>query len=274
MLVYGNKSHHQAALLRAPEEDWLGVQLLGAKPDLLKEAVKILNDCPYDILDFNMGCPARKVTVRSAGAALCRNINLAQRCLETVIRESIRPVTAKIRILESANPDSTVALAKDLENMGIAALTIHGRTASQIYSGPVAMHVINAVRREVDIPVIANGGVKDVETARNLRAETGCSRIMIARGAIGNPWIFRQLTGGEAADFREIIETMSRHVQSMLRIYGEERGMRHARKMVAAYLKGSGCPAWLRQQTNTLTSWHEFQELLSTACSLGRSRNS
>ncbi|MFW5996508.1 MAG: tRNA dihydrouridine synthase [Verrucomicrobiota bacterium] len=262
MLVYGTETYHQASLLRAPEESWLGVQLLGAKPSLIKEAVKVLNNGPYDVLDFNMGCPARKVMNRGAGAALCTNRELAKRCLETILHESELAVTAKIRIVDQENPDPTVALAKDLEKLGIEALTIHGRTASQGYRGSVAMGVIRAVREELSIPVIANGGVKDMATAETLRRETGCSRLMIARGAIGSPWIFRQLADGSSPAFSEILDTMSTHVATMLQLYGEERGMRHARKIVAAYLKGTGCSAHFRHETNTLTSWRDFQELV------------
>ena len=274
MIVY-NKNCDQShpTLMRDDSEEWLGVQLLGSNPNRLKKAVQRLNRFHYDVLDFNMGCPVKKVTKRNAGAALCVNPDLALTCLETVIKESSIPVTAKIRVISREDQKPTVDLAQKMENVGISALAIHGRTVEQLYSGPVATDVIKAVNSALNIPVIANGGVKDRQSASDLISQTGCSRIMIGRGSIGRPWLFSELRNPEYVppSKEEICCIIKRHVTHIVSIYGEERGIRHARKIIAAYIKGLGLPSTTRNMTNTLNSMADVNQLLNHIKSFSQS---
>lgn len=242
-LAYANRAG-EALLYRGPDEEWLGIQLLGSRPDLIEAAVRRLNDHRFEVLDFNLGCPVPKVTKRGAGVALAHELELAAGCVEILVRHSRFPVTAKTRVLDAVDPAPTVRLAQALEAAGVRALTLHGRTWRQIYSGPVHLHVVRAVRESVRIPVIANGGVFDAAGAAALRAATGCSRLMIARGAIGNPWIFCEMAAGAPplppVTRAELAGELETHVQAMVAHYGEEHGLRLARKIIMGYLKGRG----------------------------------
>lgn len=254
----GGRSLHRGA-----DEPWLGVQLVGANPHFFAEAVRVANDHDYDVLDLNMGCPMPKITKRGAGAALCRNLPLALECLAVITRRSRFPVTAKIRVLDPADPAPTVRLALALQEAGIQALTVHGRIERLIYAGPVAADVIGAVRAALRIPVVANGGIFNAADAAALRRATGCSRVMIARGSIGNPWIFRELLAapGEAVpppDRAEACQVMAEHVAGMIDLYGDAVALRCARKIILAYLKGRGFPHPLKNQVCELRTRAEF----------------
>ncbi|MFO7821465.1 MAG: tRNA-dihydrouridine synthase family protein [Lentisphaeria bacterium] len=262
-VVYG-RERTSINLLRGEEEPWLGLQLLGAKPQLLEEAARRISDLPFDVIDFNMGCPVRKVTKRGGGAAMCENSDLAVRCIASIAQQVDLPVTAKIRVLDYEDPEPTVALAKELYEAGIAALTIHGRTVDMVYSGSAAVNVIAAVRQALPIPVIANGGVVDVASARRLRESTGCSRIMIARGAIGNPWIFKSLQEGKdwVPTSNEICRVLEEHVAGIVELYGENSGLRYARKIISSYLCGRGYRRTLRARVTSLVNMAQFNDFL------------
>jgi len=264
-VVYGTE-RTISALRRGADEPWLGVQLLTAKPDLLAEAAHRLRDYPFDVVDLNMGCPVRKVTKRGAGAALCRTPELAARCVEALTSVVKAPVSAKIRIVDGQSPDQTVALAQILYEAGISALTIHGRTLEQVYSGRVAAEIIRAVCDALPIPVVANGGVMNYAAAAGLRRESGSSRIMIARGAIGNPWIFRSLKCGHDAppQHEELCDALEEHVSGVLELYGEDAGLRYCRKIIAAYLCGRGYRRSLRAQVTGISTQNEFRKFMLT----------
>ena len=260
-VVFGNR-HTEALLLRGEEEPWLGIQMLGACPDRIHSAVRLLSGRSYDVIDLNMGCPVKKVTKRGAGVALCYTPSLAVECVHAIREATDLPLTAKIRVLSGGNPGRTVALATRLESAGVQALTIHGRTWEQIYRGPVASTVIRAVAEAVNIPVIANGGVVDAGSAAELRLASGCSRLMVARGAIGNPWVFQQAASHPAGDgipsHMEICDEVERHVHGMVELYGERTGMRNARKIILAYLVGRGYRRQRRKHAVDLSTLAEF----------------
>lgn len=250
-------------LIRGSDEPWLGLQILGAEPDLIGKAICRLQARQFEVVDFNMGCPVPKITKRGAGSALSGNQDRACRCLDKIRRYSSWPVTAKIRILDEINPEPTVKFALKLEQTGIRALTIHGRLPERLYSGPTAAGIIAVVRQSLSIPVIANGGVKDVSSAECLRRDSGCSRIMVARGAIGNPWIFRELndaTNKGKPDHYEICRALYDHVQDMIRLYGEDAGLRNGRKIILAYLVGRGYPRKRRNEVGQISKREEFEE--------------
>lgn len=263
-LVYGRDAARQLAF-RGTDEPWLGVQLLGADPRLLAEGARLLNDGPFEVLDFNMGCPMPKVTRRGAGAALGADLDRSRACLEAILTHSRFPVTAKIRVLSPADPEPTVRYAQALAATGIRALTVHGRVLQAIYAGPVAMHVIRAVRDALAIPVIANGGVFGRDSAAALRRGTGCGRIMIARGAIGNPWVFRELLAPGPVPpptHAELCAELELQVLGMVEREGERNGLKCARKILHAYLKGRGYRHLFRDRASHIATVAEFTQFL------------
>ncbi len=258
-LVYGNKEN-PTILARCPEDRWLAAQLMGSRLDLLEKAAPMLNAMDYDAIDFNMGCPVKKVVQRHAGAALLKMPEHALECVKLLRDLIAKPLTVKLRILDEANPEPTLALCQKLEEVGVEGITIHGRLASRIYSGPVAFLVIRAVREGLRIPVTANGGIVDVATCRALHEGTGCDRLMVARGAIGNPWIFKSLK--EGVDYRpshqELCETLREHLSGMVSEYGEAAGLVNGRKIILAYMGGRGYRRSLKAGVCQISTWSEF----------------
>ncbi|MBT3285799.1 MAG: tRNA-dihydrouridine synthase family protein [Victivallales bacterium] len=258
-MAYGNP-HNETILRRGTEEPWLGTQLLGADPDLITKAARLLNQRQFEVVDFNLGCPVKKVTQRGAGAALGLQRDQAVRCVEALVQASVHPVTAKIRVLDDHDPEPTLALARALQQCGIRALTIHGRTVDRIYAGAVACRIIATVRESLSIPVIANGGIFSRQDAEALSRHTGCHQVMVARGAIGNPWLFRELLQPEAppATHEELCTVLREHVEGMIELYGERNALRNARKIILAYLVGRGYPRELRGQVTDVSTHQEF----------------
>ena len=265
-LSYAN-GNGEALLKRGDEEDFLAVQLVGSDEELLKRAADKLNKYDFSLLDFNLGCPVPKVVKKGAGAALGRNIAQALKCFAAIASVSKYTLTAKMRILDENDPAPTLELCRGLVERGAQALTIHGRTRDHFYTGEVKFPIIRAVREAFpDIPVIANGGVNSRESYDTMRRETGCSRVMLAQGIMGNPWLFGELADGKLPptleQWREMVHF---HVSEMVALYGESSAMRQARKIVHDYLKGRGFPAALRAQANTLGSMSELEKLLASA---------
>lgn len=252
--------------VRGEDEDFLGIQLVGSDPDQLAKAAGMINQLHFDVLDFNLGCPAPKVAKKGEGITFVhRDPDGAVRALETLVKHSAIPVSAKTRILDFDDPAPTVEFCKRLEGTGIQALTLHGRIAKVFYSGPVAFHVIKAVREALSIPVIANGGGLTAETYFELLRETGCSRGMIARGALGNPWLFDAVNHPEThrpPTVEEYAAEMETHVREMTDFYGVDLGFRIARKTVLEYLRGRGYPGALRASISYLSDFDAFNRLL------------
>lgn len=265
-LAYAN-GNGEVLLKRGEDESFLAVQLVGSDEELLKRACAKLNERDFSLLDLNLGCPVPKVVKKGAGAALGKNINKALSCFKVLAEESRFPLTAKLRILDENDPAPTLELCSGLVALGAEALTIHGRTKEHFYTGEVKFPIIRAVREAFpDIPVIANGGVNSRASYDKMRQETGCTRVMLAQGIMGNPWLFRELENDALpptlAQWREMVHF---HVSEMVTLYGEASAMRQARKIVHDYLKGRGFPSILRAQANTLNSMRELEELLASA---------
>ena len=258
-----------ALAARGNEEEFLGVQLVGAEPEWLKRSCEELNAQEFSLLDFNLGCPVAKVVKKGAGAALGRRIDTALECFRLLTRYSRFPVTAKFRILTHDAPAPTVELAVGLAALGARALTVHGRTLEDFYTGPVRADIISAVREAVapyGIPVIANGGVRDRATYDDLRRDSGCSRIMVAQGAMGNPWLFDELLhGAPPPTLDEWKFEVRTHIAEMVELYGENSAMRQARKIIHDYLKGRGFAAEYRNKASLLCTFSEFERWLAAA---------
>ncbi|MDT8391938.1 MAG: tRNA-dihydrouridine synthase family protein [Lentisphaeria bacterium] len=269
-IVYDNP-RAPSIVARGDDEKWLGIQLLGSDLARIKTAVRKISHLRFDVLDFNMGCPVRKVTRRGAGAALGHTPEFAAECVQAIADLSPFPVTGKIRVLDHEDPAPTVRFARLLESAGCQALTIHGRLWRKVYSGPVAVDVINAVREAVTIPVIANGGVTDALSAAALRRATGCSRIMLARGAIGNPWLFDTINGGKPPGHEELCAELVNHIRDMVAFHGEENGIKVGRKIIVAYLAGRGYSRDLRGEVTGLHSWAMFSAWMARVRATGPS---
>lgn len=262
-LAYAN-GHGEVLLKRGGEEDFLATQLVGADPELLKRACDKLNNYDFSLLDFNLGCPVPKVVKKGAGAALGKNISGALECFAAIAGNSKFTLTAKLRILDEVDPEPTLELCAGLVELGAKALTIHGRTREHFYTGEVKFPIIRAVREAFpQIPVIANGGVNSREAYETMRKETGCSRVMLAQGIMGNPWLFRELAGeGLPPTLDEWKALVAFHVKEMITLYGENSAMRQARKIVHDYLKGRGFAASFRAEASMLNTFDELRQLL------------
>ena len=256
----------QRMLARADSEDFLGVQLVGSDLSQLSRAAEIINSCNFDILDFNLGCPAPKVAKKGEGIRLAlERPDDALRCVETLVKTSRIPVSVKTRIQSETDIDATVSFCRRLESAGISALTLHGRVMKVFYSGPVFYDIIKAVRESVSVQVIANGGALSRESYLELLERSGCSCGMIARGALGNPWIFREIgvTPCAAPCVDEFANELERHISEMAEFYGEEQGFKIARKTILEYLRGRGFPSSLRASASFISSYSDFGVLLN-----------
>ena len=226
------------------EERPAGIQIYGGNLDTMQEAASIVESERPDIIDINAGCWVKKVAKRGAGAGLLRDLPYMVRMAKTIVEQVALPVTVKTRIGWDGDSIQIVELAKMLEDVGVRALTVHCRTRQQGHSGDPDWSWIPKIRDAVAIPVILNGGVMTAHDVARAFDETGCDAVMIARGAIANPWIFREArqlldtgTLPPPPEFRERIETALRHLRLAVAIKGERRAVLEMRKHYIAYLK-------------------------------------
>lgn len=246
------------------EEHPIAVQIFGSDPEFMGKAAAIMNEYPNEILDINMGCPAPKVIKNGDGSALMRNPKLAAEVLESVVKNSKKPVTLKIRKGWDDDSVNAVEIAKIAEECGISALAIHGRTREQFYSGKADWDIIAEIKQSINIPVIGNGDVFEVEDAVNMLEKTKCDAIMIGRGAQGNPWIFKRInhymkTGEILPEptLEEKITTAIKHMNLAVSEHGDYVAVREMRKHIGWYLKGLKNSAKYRDQINKITDYKE-----------------
>lgn len=267
-ILYKNRNSKE--LLRVDERERpVSLQLFGSDPEILAKIAGELEEGPYDIFDVNMGCPVPKIVKNGEGSALMKNPKLVEEILTAMVRAVRKPVTVKIRKGFDDSSVNAVEIAKIAESCGVDAIAVHGRTREQYYSGKADWDIIRKVKEAVSIPVIGNGDVFSPEDARRLVEETGCDGIMVARGAKGNPWIFKQITAyletGEKLpkpSKEELKQMILRHGQMMLEFKGELAGMREMRKHVAWYTAGYPNSAALRNDINSVATMGELEELI------------
>lgn len=233
----------QKMLIRE-EERPVGIQIYGGNLDTMREAAGIAEAEQPDILDINAGCWVKKVAGRGAGAGLLKDLPYMVRMAEAIVRQVRIPVTLKTRIGWDHDSIQITELARMLQDVGVEALTVHCRTRQQGHSGDPDWSWIPRIKQVVDIPVILNGGVMEPEDVPRAFAETGCDAVMIARGAIANPWIFREAkqlmadgTLPAPPGFAERIDTALRHLRMSVAVKGERRAVLEMRKHYIAYLK-------------------------------------
>ena len=241
----------------------IAVQIAGADPTMMATAAKLNVDHGAQIIDINMGCPAKKVCNVAAGSALLRDEPLVQQIIEAVVQAvgvgpNAVPVTLKIRTGWDRENKNALAVAKLAEQSGISMLTVHGRTRADLYLGAAEYETIQAVKSSVRIPVVANGDITTPEKAAQVLKLTGADAIMIGRAAQGRPWIFREiahyLSTGETLPTPEIAEIqniMNEHLLDHYAFYGEYTGLRTARKHIGWYCKGLRNSHHFRQKMNT-----------------------
>jgi tRNA-dihydrouridine synthase B len=223
----------------------LGVQILGNDPEIIKMALDNVPESDFDLIDLNAACPSRKVVSGGRGAGLLREPLKLQRLLEMIVGYTEKPVTVKIRSGWDETSVNAVEVALRARDAGVSGLFIHGRTRKQGYSGNVDYQIIREVKESVDIPVIASGDALSPVLVSKLFDETGCDGVILARGALGNPWIFREtiayLKSGtllERPDADEIVRTMIEHFRSSIDSSGEKIGVIRFRKFFAWYTRG------------------------------------
>jgi len=262
------------------------VQLLGRDPDAFLQALDVLADYPYDVLDVNAACPAHKVTRKGEGAALLKDPETLSRIVSALVKRALVPVTVKIRSGWDLRSINATEIAKRVEAAGASAVCVHGRTGDQGYRGSADASVIGTVKEAVDIPVVASGDLFSPEAAARVLEETGCDAAMIARGALGNPWIFRDLAamgekGGRGATGRlgarvptvaEVQSVMEKHLALSIGRHGSQRGVINFRKCFIWYTRGLRNARLLRTRAVRLSCPEEMKTLigeLSTSPSPG-----
>lgn len=235
------------------------VQIAGSEPELMAEAARVNVSMGAQIIDINMGCPAKKVNKKMAGSALMQHPELVKDILTAVVAAVDVPVTLKTRTGWDPEHKNGVEIAQLAERCGIQSLAIHGRTRACMYKGIAEYDTIKAIKNEVSIPVVANGDIRTPQQAKHVLDVTGADAIMIGRGAQGNPWLFREIahylkTGEflEPPPLHEVAETVIHHVGKLHAFYGSYQGVRIARKHVGWYLKEKANNDDFRQLFNRL----------------------
>lgn len=268
-LIYDNVNTKKLLAIDERERP-VALQIFGSEPDCMGKAAKIVADAGADVIDINMGCPTNKIVKNGEGSALMRNPDLAYRIIAAVVAAAGDvPVTVKFRKGWDDKSVNAVKIAKLAEQAGAAAVSVHGRTREQFYSGQADWNIIREVKQAVSIPVIGNGDVRTPHDAKRLLTETGCDGIMVGRGSQGNPWIFRQITHylatGEMLlppELDERIDMLLRHLDMLVEHKGEYVGIREMRSHAAWYTKGLHKSAELRLAFNQAASKADFIRIM------------
>ena len=266
-ILYKNRNTEELLTID-PKEHPVSLQLFGSDPDIISEIAKQIEERPFDILDLNMGCPVPKVVNNGDGSALMKNPRLAGEIIEKTVRAIKKPLTVKIRKGFDDAHVNAVELAHIAQESGAAAVAVHGRTREQYYAGHADWDIIRQVKEAVSIPVIGNGDIRTPEDVAAMAEQTGCDGYMIARGAEGNPWIFRQIlhyfeTGEHLArpDFSEVTEMLLRHAKMQIDCKGDYTGIREIRKHAAWYTAGYRNSSKLRGRINEVENYEQLEAL-------------
>jgi len=254
-----------------PEDRPLGIQIIGCEEDFLLRAIDVLGSYKYDVLDFNAACPVKKVARRGEGAALLKDLKKLHKLLKALVKNSGKPVTVKIRTgwdNDLINAKEAALVSRDA---GVSALFIHGRSREQGYGGEVNYSAIKDVKKALDIPVIGSGDIFSPEVAKKMLDETGCDGLLVARGALGNPWVFKEIT--EFLKNKKIIkrpardetaDVMLEHLNSYVDFYDAAHGVRKFHRFFAWYTKGVQNVRVLREKAFRIKTKNGMIEIIES----------
>lgn len=265
------KDRKTAELMRIDEEERpCAIQIFGSDPQIMAAVVPQVMEFKPEVIDINMGCPAPKIVSNGDGSALMKNPPLMGKIVRAVADASPVPVTAKIRLGWDDDNKNALECAKILEDNGAAAVAVHGRTRTAFYSGKADWDIIRDVKRELTIPVIGNGDIWKAEDAVRMFEYTGADAVMVARGAQGNPFIFRQINElmekGRVEYFpsaQDRLEWALRHTRMLVEAKGESRGIKEARKHIAWYIKGLKGASVIKSRIFTISEFAVLEDVLS-----------
>jgi tRNA-dihydrouridine synthase B len=268
-VVIGNPRTDQL-LATCPGDEPLGIQMAGRDPELMAEAAKKIEDHGAAVVDINLGCPVPKIVKEGCGAALLKEPHHVGTILQAIKARVSIPVTIKMRTgFDEGDTERFLELARTAEKAGAEAITVHGRTRKQRFSGMSNFQAIRKVKAAVSIPVIGNGNIRSGKDAAEMIRETGCDGVMVARGALGNPWIYREIkkyleTGEESPrpTVAERAAVLREHFEEIREFYGEEKTYFRVRRVIHWFVKGAPHSSRLRDRGSRVNSQKEFEELV------------
>ena len=269
-LVYGSRRTEELLDYKIKNDGYINIQLFGEETEFIVKALKIVEkEYNPDFIDLNMGCPAPKVVKTGAGSALMKNPEKVKEILNAMVETTNIPITLKIRSGWDENSINAVEIAKIAENAGVSLLAVHGRTREQFYSGKVDYEIIKQVKDAINIPVVGNGDIFDIDSAKNMFDLTKCDGIMVARGIQGNPWIIKRLkkyfedeTIIDKPNVEEKIDMAIKHLKLAIDYYGEKVAVPKMRKHISWYLKGMKNSTYVKDRINKLTKKDEIIKTL------------
>lgn len=247
----------------------VAIQLFGGDKEYLVKAINILNETKADIIDLNMGCPVAKVIKSKAGSYWLLDLEDTRDKVEAIVKTSKKPVTAKIRLGYDEKSINVVETAKMLEKAGVSAICVHARTRSQLYAGEARIEYIRMVKEAVKIPVIGNGDIRSIDDAIRMFEETKCDAIMIGRGALGNPFLFKQInhylkTKERLPDwtYKEKLNLCIRHAKELCKIKEERIAIKEMRTHACYYVKGLANSTYFKNEINKVEDYNNFEKLI------------
>ncbi|MEE0947024.1 MAG: tRNA dihydrouridine synthase DusB [Acutalibacteraceae bacterium] len=261
----------QTLLYCGEKERPFASQLFGSDPVSMGEAAKRAEELSPDFIDINMGCPAPKVAGHGGGSALMKNPVLAGQIISAVVEAVNIPVTVKMRSGWDNDSLNAVEIAKIAEQCGASAVTVHGRTRTQMYAPPVNIDIIAQVKKAVNIPVIANGDITDFASAKEMKEKTGCDYLCVGRGAMGNPFVFSQINAGFSGEeipvfsLEERLNVFRKQVALMIEYKGERTAFLESRKHASWYIKGIRGAAGLRRMCGEISSIEDIDRIIEKA---------
>lgn len=267
-LTYQNKKTYLLMNME-DEQQPISMQIFGSEPDIMAEGARIMQEYGAQIIDINMGCPVPKVVNNGEGSSLMRNPDLAAEIVKAMVKAVTVPVTVKFRKGWDDTSVNAVEYAKLMEEAGVSAMAVHGRTRMQYYSGKADWDIIRQVKAAVTVPVIGNGDIFTPEDGKAMLEQTDCDGIMLGRGALGRPWLYQQVcdylqTGNYAEEpsWEQRREIILHHAQLICAEKGEYIAMRELRKHIAWYYKGLPHAARMRDLINTVSTMEQLETLL------------